>query len=97
MDGEALLIGWGVGGWDCDRNARNRDTVVVLDADRDILGQPWRRNLRRTINASGTTDDWIAGLLDRWTTGAVRHRPVGAPDRGRARHLCPIRSRALLP
>lgn len=63
MNDNVLLIGWDVGGWDCDRNSRSRDALVVLDADRHVLGRPWRGNLRRTINDAQTTEDWIAGLL----------------------------------
>lgn len=27
-----LLIGWDVGGWNCDKNPSSRDALVVLDA-----------------------------------------------------------------
>jgi len=63
VDDDVLLIGWDVGGWDCDRNSRSRDAVVVLDAGRRVLGRPWRGNLRRTINDAATAGDWIARLL----------------------------------
>ena len=63
MDNDVFLIGWDVGGWDCDRNSRSRDALVVLDADRHLLGRPWRGNLRRLINDAVTVEDWIVGLL----------------------------------
>lgn len=58
-----LYIGWDVGGWNCERNANSRDALVVLDADRKLLGAPWRGNLRQAINECKTTADWISALL----------------------------------
>lgn len=58
-----LFIGWDVGGWDCDRNPRSRDALVVLDAGRHLLGHPWRGNLRQTINQASSAPDFIARLL----------------------------------
>lgn len=92
MDDDVLLIGWDVGGWDCDRNSRSRDAVVVLDARRQVLGRPWRGNLRRTINEAGTTEEWITGLLglcgaDREATRSravlAIDAPLGVADRFR--------------
>ena len=93
MDDDVLLIGWDVGGWDCDRNSRSRDAVVVLDADRRVLGRPWRGNLRRTINESATAEDWINGLLRLCSVDAATARagaviaidaPLGVADAFRA-------------
>ncbi|WOX04221.1 hypothetical protein [Microbulbifer pacificus] len=58
-----LFIGWDVGGWNCDRNASSRDALVVLDRERNILGQPWRGNLRQSINEATNTQEWIQALL----------------------------------
>ncbi|AOS96150.1 hypothetical protein AUP74_00681 [Microbulbifer aggregans] len=58
-----LFIGWDVGGWNCDRNANSRDALVVLDSERNILGQPWRGNVRRLINEAANTQEWIQALL----------------------------------
>lgn len=58
-----LFIGWDVGGWNCDRNASSRDALVVLDSERNMLGQPWRGNVRRLINEAANTQEWIQGLL----------------------------------
>jgi hypothetical protein len=48
-----FFIGWDVGGWNCDRNNKSRDAVVILDESRAIVGKPWRGNLRKQINAPG--------------------------------------------
>ncbi|MBY6212367.1 DUF429 domain-containing protein [Microbulbifer agarilyticus] len=60
----SLFIGWDVGGWNCDRNANSRDALVVLDSKRNILGRPWRGNLRLVINGASSTEVWIQALLD---------------------------------
>ncbi|GAB7529189.1 DUF429 domain-containing protein [Pseudomonas sp. 3A(2025)] len=58
-----ILIGWDVGGWNCDNNPKSRDALVVLNAERQIMGKPWRGNLRSTINASSTTKAFVHSLL----------------------------------
>ncbi len=58
------LIGWDVGGWNCDKNQNSRDAIVILDADHDIVGSPWRGNLRECINNSSTTAEWITSLFE---------------------------------
>lgn len=58
-----LCIGWDVGGWNCDKNPRSRDALVVLDAHRNLLGVPWRGNLREAINDSGSCLDFIQSIL----------------------------------
>lgn len=63
-DPEALFIGWDVGGWNCDNNANSRDALVVLDRGRNVLGRPWRGNLRAAINEAGSTQAWVRALLD---------------------------------
>lgn len=60
----ALYIGWGVGGWNCDKNNKSRDALVILDAQRQLLGTPWRGNLRRTINEAETSQQWLKMLLE---------------------------------
>jgi hypothetical protein len=60
----AVFIGWDVGGWHCDRNRDSRDAVVILDADRAIVGTPWRGNLRASIDAATTTESWVRALFD---------------------------------
>lgn len=60
---DTLYIGWDVGGWNCERNANSRDALVVLDAQCNLLGKPWRGNLRSAINQASTTAEWIQSLL----------------------------------
>lgn len=54
-----FFIGWDVGGWNCDNNSKSRDAIVVLNADRQIVGTPWRGNLRVTINKASNTQEWV--------------------------------------
>ena len=56
-------IGWDVGGWNCDRNSKSRDAIVILDADRNIVGAPWRGNLRTSINEADSGLEWIHSLF----------------------------------
>lgn len=58
------FIGWDVGGWNCDRNAASRDALVILDHRRRLQGTPWRGNLRATINASRSTEEFVQALFD---------------------------------
>ncbi|GAB2508539.1 hypothetical protein [Microbulbifer agarilyticus] len=52
---DTLFIGWDVGGWNCERNANSHDALVILDQRRNIIGQPWRGNLRDSINEAVST------------------------------------------
>lgn len=58
-----LLIGWDVGGWNCDRNRLSRDALVVLDDTLQVRGKPWRGNLRNQINQAESTSAFIRALL----------------------------------
>ena len=60
----AYSIGWDVGGWNCDRNTKSRDAIVILNENLGIVGQPWRGNLRETINKASTSRDWVSRLFD---------------------------------
>lgn len=60
----SFFIGWDVGGWNCDRNPRSRDALVILDSERAFVGKPWRGNLRTHINETSTTGDWIWKLFN---------------------------------
>lgn len=60
---EHLFIGWDVGGWNCDKNQSSRDALVVLDDAGQSLGQPWRGNLRETINSAVTPAAFVSALL----------------------------------
>ncbi len=59
----AYFIGWDVGGWNCDKNGKSRDAIVILDADRGIVGKQWRGNLRSTINSAADTAAFVAALF----------------------------------
>lgn len=59
----SFAIGWDVGGWNCDKNGKSRDALVILDADLNIVGKPWRGNLRADINAANDSADWIRRLF----------------------------------
>lgn len=59
----SFYVGWDVGGWNCDKNTKSRDALVILDADRKLVGQPWRGNLRSDINDATDTADWISRLF----------------------------------
>ena len=58
-----VFVGWDVGAWNCDRNASSRDALVVLDEEGRKIGQPWRGNLRQTINEATDGTDFAARLL----------------------------------
>lgn len=60
---DAFYIGWDVGGWNCDQNPNSRDALCILDVKRDIVGQPWRGNLRESINQATDTADWLGRLF----------------------------------
>ncbi len=62
-NGALWCVGWDVGGWNCDRNVRSRDALVILDAGKALVGRPWRGNLRETINTSRAAWDWISALF----------------------------------
>jgi hypothetical protein len=62
-DGDQVFIGWDVGGWNCDKNPNSRDALVVLNGGGARVGQPWRGNLRQTLNAAITGSDFLAAIL----------------------------------
>ena len=59
----SFFIGWDVGGWNCDKNGKSRDALVILDARLNIVGKPWRGNLRSTINEAADSTNWIKRLF----------------------------------
>jgi len=63
MPKTTLYIGWGVGGWNCDNNPASRDALVVLDASLNLVGTPWRGNLRTTLNEANSSRALINRLL----------------------------------
>ena len=71
----SFYIGWDVGGWNCDKNGKSRDALVILDAGLNLVGKPWRGNLRSVINEAADSADWIKRLF------ALCH--ADAPTHGR--------------
>jgi hypothetical protein len=59
----SFVIGWDVGGWNCDKNSSSRDALVILDKNLQIVGTPWRGNLRESINAASTCREWTTRLF----------------------------------
>jgi hypothetical protein len=62
-DRTCFFVGWDVGGWNCDNNSQSRDAIVILDRTLQVVGVPWRGNLRNLINAAPTTAEWLEGLF----------------------------------
>ena len=60
-----------MGGWNCDKNGKSRDAFVILDAALQIVGKPWRGNLRTTINVATGSEAFIHALV------ALCGAPVG--------------------
>lgn len=58
------FIGWDVGAWNCDRNPRSRDAIVILDSQLKVVGNPWRANLRSSINEAKTATEWVRKLFE---------------------------------
>jgi len=58
-----FYIGWDVGGWNCDKNQKSRDAIVIIDSNLSIVGKPWRGNLRGLINECSNTGEFIRKLF----------------------------------
>ena len=58
------FIGWDVGGWHCDTNPNSRDAITIIDDQRNMVGTPWRGNLRSTINEAQTSEGFITRLFE---------------------------------
>lgn len=57
-------VGWDVGGWNCDRNPNSRDAVIILNPHQQIMGTPWRGNLRPHINEAYSAASWLDALFE---------------------------------
>lgn len=85
---DQVFIGWDVGGWNCDKNPNSRDALVVLDGAGARIGQPWRGNLRQTLNSASTAADFLTAILTLCKLPAEAHAratiaidaPLGFPD-----------------
>lgn len=71
-----ISIGWDVGGWYCDKNRKSRDAIVILDDDREVVGQPWRGNLRESIIGATSADDWLKDLFAKCGAEFPTSRPA---------------------
>lgn len=60
-----IAIGWDVGGWNCDKNGKSRDALVMLDDHARLLGKPWRGNLRTLLNEAVDAEGLVRGMLER--------------------------------
>jgi hypothetical protein len=56
-------VGRDAGGWNCDNNSKSRDALVIVGALGELLGQPWRGNLRHVINEAVSTADFLAKIF----------------------------------
>ena len=52
--GSRVIIGWDVGGWNCDRKPISREALVVLNGAGAKIGQRWRGNFCQAINAAAS-------------------------------------------
>jgi hypothetical protein len=72
---QSFFIGWDVGGWNCDKNGKSRDALVILDAGLNIIGKPWRGNLRAAINEAADSTGWISKLFALCKVSTLSGRP----------------------
>ncbi|MCB1206392.1 MAG: hypothetical protein KDN18_19190 [Verrucomicrobiae bacterium] len=56
-------IGWDVGAWYCEKNAKSRDAIFVLDPEGKDLGRPFRGGLRRCFNEAENPGQLIDALF----------------------------------
>lgn len=57
-------IGWDVGAWHCDNNTDSRDAIIILNDKAEIIGNPWRGNLKKLIYDSITSSDFVSKLFN---------------------------------
>ena len=72
----AFYVGWDVGGWNCDKNGKSRDTIAILNAVLQVAGSAWRGNLRDTINKADDTAAFFCAWFAPGHAGALK--PVKA-------------------
>jgi hypothetical protein len=69
------FIGWDVGGWNCEKNRKSRDAIVILASDLKVVGKPWRGNLKEAINEAKGAREFAAQLY-RLCSAPVRAGPI---------------------
>lgn len=57
------FIGWDVGAWYCDNNAKSKDALVILNSKGEIIGKPWRANLSNLINTESCLEKFLEQLF----------------------------------
>jgi hypothetical protein len=71
-----FFIGWDVGGWNCERNAKSRDALAILNAELSLVGKPWRGNLSDAINAAADSADFVNRLFELCKAVPPRRRRI---------------------
>lgn len=59
------FVGWDVGAWNCDKNSKSRDALVVLteqSGSLTICGKPKRGNLRKYLDGQTTLEALLNGF-----------------------------------
>lgn len=85
-----FYIGWDVGGWNCDKNGKSRDAIVILDAALQIVGKPWRGNLRAVINSAIGAEAFIHALFAHCGAPGANPQGVEAAQLTAPRHTLAI-------
>ena len=57
-----LFIGWDVGAWNCEKNGKSRDALVVLNTNAEPVGKAWRGNLRDTLASCNSLPELLQAL-----------------------------------
>ena len=52
-----------MGAWNCDKNTKSRDAIVILDSNLEPVGNPWRGNLREYINEADSSSEFVHKLF----------------------------------
>ena len=77
-------IGWDVGGWNCDRNQKSRDAILILDEYGRFpkKEKPFRGNLKMILEKSTTTKEFLKNLfiLCELDLSLEKHRYILAID-----------------
>jgi hypothetical protein len=72
---ETYFIGWDVGGWNCEKNGKSRDAIVILAPSLEVIGEPWRGNLTPIINEAEDGAQFVDSLF-MLVGEAFRRQPV---------------------
>lgn len=57
-----LFIGWDVGAWNCEKNGKSRDALVILNAKAEPVGNAWRGNLRDTFASCNSLPELLQAI-----------------------------------